>query len=64
MTGCDAAAVTGATQDEKSNPEHFSISLQNSKHSASIDSLLIDLGGFDMSSEEDTLGQDPPGGGS
>ena len=64
MTGCDAAAVTGAAQDEKSDQEHFGISVQKSMHSTSIDSLLIDFGGFDMSSDEDTLGQDPPGGGS
>lgn len=64
LTGCDPSSVTGSGEATMSNSELLGSPLVPNELSSSTDSLLIDFGDVDMSTQEDTVDQDPPSGGS
>jgi len=64
MTGCDPSAVTGIDDAKAFGTEVLDSPLTPNELLISTDSLKIGYGDLDMSTQEDTVDQDPPSGGS
>ena len=64
LSGCDPSAITGNGDAVVSSPETLGAPLEPTELFLASDSLLIGHGDMDMSTQEDTVGQDPPSGGS